>query len=148
MVLGVAASGRILGVRQKIMKTLLTSVLAVALLQVLSCKERHNDRTYNTSSESTRLLKIYVALNKYEFSHGEFPASLAVLVTENSLNSEDILIRREDGSLQSPEYYPHAKDITDELLEFDFSGDGSGGIVVFVDGSVKLNRHNKAKTGQ
>ena len=120
------------------MKKILTLIFAVASLQV-ACRDRHNDATSETFSESDGLRKIYIALNDYEHRHGQFPASLEDLVSEKSLKSEDIFILRSDGLHQSPEYHPLAGVSCDEILAFDYYGDGSIRTVVLVDGTV----HNR-----
>lgn len=68
------------------------------------------------------LRRLFNALLQYEELHKKFPPTLAHLVSEKIVKAEEIFIKRSDGSLQSPIYYPghtSAESPDTVLLAFD-----------------------------
>jgi hypothetical protein len=117
------------------MRNLTLFTLASVFLASASCRDSQQGQTVGLSSEGGSLTTIHAGLVAYEMKHGRFPRSLSELVKAHELTPEEVLLRRLDGSLQSPDYFPDAKGGTAPLLAFD-RGDGQL-IVVQVDGAVR-----------
>ena len=106
------------------------------MLMGISCQQQGRDRSIEPAAQSGSMKKIYLALISYEQEHGQFPDSLSDLVDQGALTTEDLLVRRVDGSLGKPEYFPKAEGGTSALLAFKPDG-GTGRIIVNLDGSVR-----------
>ena len=125
---------------------LFSLTIASAVLMSISCGVSKDDRSDALASRSGNMKKIYVALVSYKAEHGKIPDSLSILVSKGLLTAEDLIIRRVDGKLQRPEYFPNAQEGTAALLAFE-SDPEAGRIIINLDGSVrsKTKKPNKAQ---
>jgi len=122
------------------MNTLLSLTLVLISLATAACRDSQKDHAIEAASEPRSLKPIYLALIAHELEHGQFPVSLSELVEDQTLKPDEILMRRLDGSLQIPDYFPDVKRGSDALLAFD-QGDGIR-VIVQVDGSARGANEN------
>jgi hypothetical protein len=110
-------------------------VIWILVFLLAACSESTNSIKSDQTDQAALMRKIHYAVLEYENLNGDYPDTLDDLITSNLLKKEEITIRRSDGKMVRPTYYPNPKLPSDALLVFDLHGT-SDLITINVDGSI------------
>ncbi len=122
------------------------SIILLLVFLFAACSGRTKSIEGDHSGWAAKIRKIHLAVMDYEIENGHYPATLDDLITSKQLQKDDLTIRRSDGSLVRPMYYPNPKAPNDALLEFDL--DFRHNITANMDGSVTLKKDNQKEGEQ